>query len=100
MIAKDSVVKLYSDISGTHVYGDIMVDGNITIDNLQGQLDMKAPSNNPIFTGTVGGLSKQRVNLSNVDDTSDLNKPISNATQDDLNRKPDSMKSMLKLPIL
>ena len=87
MIAKDGVMKLYSDISGTHVYGDIMVDGNITNNNLQRQLDMKAPLNNPIFTGTIGRISKQMVNFSNVDDTSDLNKPISNATQDALNLK-------------
>ena len=66
-------MKLYSDASGTHIYGDIMVDGNITNNNLQSQLDMKAPLNNPIFTGTVGGLSKHMVNLSNVDDISDLN---------------------------
>ena len=51
---------------------------------------MKAPLNNPIFTGTVGGLSKHMANLSNVDDTSDLNKPISNATQDALDLKAGS----------
>ena len=62
MIAKDGVMKLCSDISGTHIYGDITVDGSIANNNMQGQLDLKALLNNPIFTGTVGGLSKQMVN--------------------------------------
>ena len=52
---------------------------NTSFNNLQGQLDLKAPLLNP--TWTVGGLSKEIVNLANVDNTSDLNKPISNATQ-------------------
>ena len=32
MIAKDGTMKFYSDINGTHVYGDLVVDGNITSD--------------------------------------------------------------------
>ena len=35
MIAKDGVMKLYSDASGTHIYGDMTVDGNITNNTLQ-----------------------------------------------------------------
>ena len=42
---------------------------------------MKAPINNPTCTGTVGGLSKVMVQSANVDNTSDLAKPISTATQ-------------------
>ena len=34
---------------------------------------------NKTFTGTIAGISKTMVGLSNVDNTSDLNKPISNA---------------------
>ena len=41
MIAKNGVMKLYSDISGTHIYGDILVDGNITSNNRPDQLDLK-----------------------------------------------------------
>ena len=41
MIAKDGVMKLYSDIYGTHIYGDIAVDGNITNSSLQVKLDLK-----------------------------------------------------------
>jgi hypothetical protein len=39
MIAK---MKLYPDISGTHIYGDSTVDGNITNNSLQDQLGLKA----------------------------------------------------------
>ena len=34
MVANDGVMKLYSDASGTHIYGDITVDGNIINTNL------------------------------------------------------------------
>ena len=34
-----------------------------------------------IFTGTISGLTKTTVGLSNVDNTSDLNKAISSASQ-------------------
>ena len=47
----------------------------------------KAPTNNPTFTGTVSGITKSMVGLSNVDNTSDLNKPISTAVQTALNLK-------------
>jgi hypothetical protein len=51
------------------------------------KLDLKAPINNPTFTGTVGGITKSMVGLSNVDNTSDANKPISTATQSALDAK-------------
>lgn len=38
-----------------------------------------APINNPTFTGTVSGITKSMVELSNVDNTSDINKPVSTA---------------------
>ena len=38
MIAKNGVMKLCPDISGTQIYGDITVDGHITNNNLQDQL--------------------------------------------------------------
>jgi len=46
-----------------------------------------APLANPTFTGTVGGITKSMVGLGNVDNTSDVNKPISTATQTALNLK-------------
>ena len=54
---------------------------------IQGQIDTKAPINNPTFTGTVGGVTKSMVGLGSVDDTSDLSKPVSTATQNALNLK-------------
>ena len=55
--------------------------------NVQNQLDAKAPLASPVFTGTVGGITKGMVGLSNVDDTTDLLKPISTATQTALDLK-------------
>lgn len=49
----------------------------------------KANLNNPTFTGTVNGITKSMVGLSNVDNTSDINKPVSTATQNALNLKAD-----------
>ena len=48
---------------------------------------LKAPLASPTFTGTVSGITKSMVGLSNVDNTTDANKPISNATQTALNLK-------------
>ncbi len=39
----------------------------------------KAPKDSPTFTGTVSGITKTMVGLSNVDNTSDVNKPVSTA---------------------
>jgi hypothetical protein len=55
--------------------------------NIQNQLNNKANLANPTFSGTVGGITKSMVGLSNVDNTSDLNKPISTATATALNLK-------------
>lgn len=59
--------------------------------NLQNILSSKAPMSNPTFTGTVSGISKSMVGLGNVDNTSDMNKPISNATQTALNAKENTV---------
>jgi hypothetical protein len=50
-------------------------------------LVLKAPLASPTFTGTVGGITKTMVGLSAVDNTSDLAKPISTATQTALDTK-------------
>ena len=44
-----------------------------------------APINSPTFTGTVSGITAAMVGLGNVNNTSDADKPISNATQTALN---------------
>ena len=70
------------------------LDGISTLMSIQDQLDAldtgldaKAPINAPTFTGTVSGITKSMVGLSNVDNTSDLNKPISTDTQSALDLK-------------
>lgn len=65
--------------------------------NIQTQIDAKlasstaastyAPIASPTFTGTVSGVTKAHVGLSNVDNTSDANKPVSTATQTALDAK-------------
>ena len=61
------------------------VDG--VTSSIQTQLNAKAPTASPTFTGTVSGVSKSMVGLGNVDNTSDANKPISSATQTALDAK-------------
>jgi hypothetical protein len=48
-----------------------------------------APIDAPTFTGVVSGITKSMVGLANVDNTSDINKPISSATEQELNLKLD-----------
>ena len=50
-------------------------------------LALKAPLASPTFTGTVSGISKSMVGLDAVDNTSDVAKPISTATQAALDLK-------------
>jgi hypothetical protein len=54
---------------------------------IQTQLDSKAPTSSPTFTGTVSGITATMVGLGNVDNTSDANKPVSTATQTALDLK-------------
>jgi hypothetical protein len=62
--------------------GTISTTGTVAVD-----FGVVAPLANPTFTGTVGGITKSMVGLGNVDNTSDVNKPISTATQTALNLK-------------
>lgn len=50
-------------------------------------LALKAPIASPTFTGTVSGITKNMVGLGSVDNTADVSKPISTATQEALNLK-------------
>jgi hypothetical protein len=54
---------------------------------LNTNIGLKAPINNPTFTGTVGGVTKSMVGLGNVDNTTDANKPVSTAAQAALDLK-------------
>lgn len=55
--------------------------------DLQSAFNLKANIASPTFTGTVSGITKAMVGLSNVDNTTDANKPVSTATQTALNLK-------------
>ena len=55
--------------------------------SLSNRINAKAPLANPVFTGTVTGVTKTMVGLGNVDNSSDLNKPVSTATQTALDLK-------------
>ena len=50
-------------------------------------LALKAPLADPTFTGTVSGIDKTMVGLTNVNNTSDAKKPVSTATQTALDLK-------------
>jgi hypothetical protein len=63
----------------------IKTNDNFT--SVNSDLSLKAPLASPTFTGTVNGVTKSMVGLSNVDNTSDVNKPISTSTQTALNLK-------------
>ena len=74
--------------------------------NTQNALDLKSDINNSHLTGTtvidnlsvsgsVSGIDKSDVGLDQVDNTSDLNKPISNNTQNALDLKSDINNSHL-----
>jgi hypothetical protein len=54
---------------------------------IQTQINTKAPTADPTFTGTVSGVTKTHVGLGNVDNTSDASKPVSTATQTALDLK-------------
>jgi len=54
---------------------------------IQTQINSKAPTDSPTFTGTVSGVTKGHVGLGNVDNTSDADKPVSTATQTALDLK-------------
>jgi len=49
--------------------------------------DKKAPINNPSFTGIVNGITKDMIGLNDVDNTSDINKPLSKIMEISLNNK-------------
>jgi hypothetical protein len=61
------------------------VDG--VTDSIQTQLDAKASLSGATFTGTVEGITKSMVGLGNVDNTADVDKPVSTATQVLINQK-------------
>ena len=65
------------------------VDSSLT--NVSLTLDTKAPLRDPSFVGSVSGITKNMVGLDQVDNTSDINKPVSAATQAAINTLRDSI---------
>ena len=87
---EDGAVTSAKIADGTIVNADINASAAIAqskIDGLSTSLAAKADLASPTFTGTVSGITKSMVGLSNVDNTSDANKPISTATQTALDAK-------------
>jgi hypothetical protein len=91
---------LSTDGSGTYSWidagagglvADTINDGTTTVAPSQNAvfdgLALKAPIASPTFTGTVAGIDKTMVGLTNVDNTSDANKPVGTATQTVLDLK-------------
>ena len=73
--------------AGTYSAGSgLALNGNqFSVDNTIARLA------SPTFTGTVGGITKSMVGLGNVDNTSDINKPVSTAVQTELDKKTDEL---------
>lgn len=58
---------------------DLIDSDPVSDAELTSALALKAPLAGPTFTGTVGGITKAMVGLSNVDNTTDASKPVSTA---------------------
>ena len=82
VLIQQNLVSL-SDVSmnGTLKVGNSIYEKGVTLESKY------APIASPTFTGTVSGITKSMIDLSNVDNTSDMNKPISTATQTALDLK-------------
>jgi hypothetical protein len=91
----DSAIDALTTLIGTKLAIDTAASTYETIDNVA----LKAPIANPTFTGTVSGITKSMVGLGNANDTSDLDKPISTATQAALDLKGSQSDLELKAPL-
>lgn len=67
----------YNKFKSTTIYGDLVIDKKNEEDPIP-TFQCKAPA---FFFNTVTGLDKSTVGLSFVDNTTDLNKPVSSATE-------------------
>jgi hypothetical protein len=68
---------------------DEFLNGNCTIGNAS--TDLLTVNSATTFNGSVNGLTKAMVSLGNCDNTSDINKAISSATQTALNAKQNTL---------
>ena len=87
-----TIPKLNMGSNGINIEGTDHISGNAFTSNIKfsgGTLyangnrlavnDEVAPRNNPVFTGTVSGITKSMVGLGSVDNTADTAKPVSTA---------------------
>lgn len=103
-LATDSAASIYAPLSGPTFAGTVSLPATTSIggvssvelghvngvtSGIQGQLDVKATLESPVFTGTVSGVTASMVGLSNVDNTSDADKAVSIAAQAALDSKLD-----------
>jgi hypothetical protein len=101
-LATSVATTTYAALTGATFTGNVVLTANTSIgtvsseeigylndvtSSIQTQLNAKAPTADPTFTGTVSGVTKSHVGLGNVDNTSDVDKPISNAVQTALDAK-------------
>lgn len=82
--AISSVLTGYLSGAGTVSSSDSILQ---SIQKIDGNIALKSPIASPTFTGTVSGITKSMVGLSNVDNTTDVGKPVSTATQTALDLK-------------
>ena len=92
-MASDSRLNLFNADSQIQIINNIVTANKEAqvqdVQNLNSILATKAPIDNPTFTGIVSGINKSMVGLSNVNNTSDANKQISDQTQIALSNKQD-----------
>jgi plasmid maintenance system antidote protein VapI len=101
-LATASAASIYAPIANAALTGNVSLPATTTIgdvsateigylnnvsSSIQTQIDAKAPIESPTFTGTVSGITAAMVGLGDVDNTSDLDKPVSNAVQTALDLK-------------
>lgn len=84
--------KLENIAEGATLVANSATNGNITINGVQAAVYTHPAGTNP------HGTTKADIGLGNVNDTSDLNKPISTATQTALNLKADKTQVLTNVP--
>ena len=74
-----------------NITGNIVSDADLYTNNIYENnvllINKYATLNSPTFTGNVAGITQTMVGLDQVDNTSDINKPLSTATQNALTLK-------------
>lgn len=86
----------FTQFSGAGTYN---AGNGLTLNGNQFSVDSTiARLASPTFTGTVGGITKSMVGLENVDNTSDINKPVSTAVQTELDKKTDELYAYVAIP--